>query len=322
MRVLVIKLGALGDVVLAFQPFADIRAHHRGAEITLLTTAAFAGLLAGAPWFDHVMVDRRPPLWDVPGLLALRRSLRGFDLVYDLQTSGRSSRYHRLAGRPPWSGIAPGASLPHANPQRNAMHTVARQREQLAMAGVPPAAPADLSWLAGPGLASPARASPGLKGSGLAGGAPDGRYALLVPGAAPHRPGKRWPADRFGLLAVRLHAQGIRPVVVGTTAEAGLGAVITAACPAALDLTGRTGLRELAALAAGAVLAVGNDTGPMHLAAATGCRCVVLFSAESDPALTAPVGRVTVLRADHLSALAVDRVAAALAPAHTGGPHL
>ncbi len=40
MRILVIKLGALGDLVLAFQAFADIRAHHPGAEITLLTTFA------------------------------------------------------------------------------------------------------------------------------------------------------------------------------------------------------------------------------------------------------------------------------------------
>ena len=57
---------------------------------------------------------------------------------------------------------------------------------------------------------------------------------------------------------------------------------------------------------------MGNDTGPMHLAAAVGCPCVVLFSADSDPALTAPRGRVRVLRAPHLADLPVARVAAAL----------
>ena len=63
----------------------------------------------------------------------------------------------------------------------------------------------------------------------------------------------------------------------------------------------------------GAQLAVGNDTGPTHLAAALGVRSVVLFSAESDPALTAPRGDVTVLQEPDLADLAVDRVLATLA---------
>lgn len=293
-RILVIKLGALGDVVLAFGPFAAIRAHHPDAHITLLTTAPFAELARRSPWFDAVEVDARPRWWDLPGLRDLRRTLRGYDFVYDLQTSGRSSRYFRLAGRPPWSGIARGASHPHANPDRDAMHTVERQREQLRMAGIPDVPAPDLSWLTagGPVLPPP--------------------YALLVPGAAPHRPAKRWPAERFGALAALLAERGVHPVVAGTAAEAPLAAAILAACPAAEDLTGRTSLFDLAGLAARASLAVGNDTGPMHLAAAVGCPCVVLFSADSDPALTAPRGRVRVLRADRLADLPPARVAAAL----------
>jgi len=297
-RILVIKLGALGDVVLAFQPFADIRAHHPGAAITLLTTAPFAGLMAGSPWFDRVVVDARPRWWDLAGVLRLRGQLRGYDLVYDLQTSGRSSRYFRLAGRPAWSGIAAGASLPHANPGRDAMHTVERQREQLAMAGVPGGPVAALDWLRGDTAAV------------------TGPYALLVPGAAPHRPGKRWPAERFGALAAGLWARGLRPVAVGGASERPLARAMQAVCPAVLDLTGATTLRELAGLAAGAALAVGNDTGPMHLAAAMGCRGVVLFGSESDPALTAPRGRMAVLRVAALADLPVERVAAALPEAH------
>ena len=294
MNILVIKLGAFGDVVLAFQPFADIRAHHPGARITLLTTAPF-GFLAGAPWFDAVVTDRRPRWWDMAGVMALRRMLRGFDLVYDLQTSGRSSRYHVLAGRPAWSGIARGASLRHVHRERDGMHTVERQRDQLAVAGVPPGPVADLGWLT--------RGAPEVPGP----------FAMLVPGAAMHRPGKRWPAESFGMLAAMLAARGVRPVVVGARQDAPWAAIIALACPSVLDLTGRTSLPEVAGLAAQAAVAVGNDTGPMHLAAAVGCPCVVLFGADSDPALTAPRGAaVTVLRVDHLADLPVDRVAAVL----------
>ena len=141
--------------------------------------------------------------------------------------------------------------------------------------------------------------------------------AILVPGAAPHRPAKRWPADRFGVLAQDLVRRGLHPVVVGAAGDAPLAAAIRAVCPEAADLTGRTSLLELGGVMARATVAIGNDTGPMHLAAAMGCRSIVLFSHESDPALTAPVGpspgRVTVLRVPDLARLPVERVAALLA---------
>ncbi len=105
-------------------------------------------------------------------------------------------------------------------------------------------------------------------------------------------------------------------MIVGSKAEAPLATAIRAICPEAIDLTGGTDIPAIAALASRAELAVGNDTGPMHLAAAMGCRCVVLFSAESDPCLTAPRGPAgswpTILRENDLADLPVARVAAAL----------
>ncbi len=147
MRILVIKLGALGDFVLGFASFAAIRARHPQAEITLLTTAPFAAMGEAAPWFDRVEIDRRPAWWDLAGVRRLRQSVRGFDFVYDLQTSARSSHYFRLAGRPGWSGIAPGASHRHANAARNGMHTLERQRDQLEAAGINQFPAPDLTWL-------------------------------------------------------------------------------------------------------------------------------------------------------------------------------
>ncbi len=296
MRVLVIKHGALGDIVLAFAAFAAIRAAHAGDEILLLTTAPFAEFLAASPWFDEVVVDRRPAAWNVPGVLALRRKLRGFDMVYDLQTSARSSRYFGLAGRPRWSGIAKGCALLHANPLRDALHTRERLAEQLGVAGLTLGAP-DLSWLSAD--VSKFRLPP--------------RYAVLVPGASPHRPEKRWPERKFGGLAAQLPMPA---VVVGGAAEAGLAVVIKTFAGKTVDLTGRTDLLELAAVIGGAALAVGNDTGPMHLAAALGVPSLVLFSGASDPALTAPRypdgGWPGILQAPHLSGVSVAQVVAAL----------
>jgi ADP-heptose:LPS heptosyltransferase len=295
-KILVIKHGALGDIVLAFPAFAAIRAAHPDAKISLLTTAPFAVFLRASPWFDHVETDSRPEIWNLPGLLRLRGKLRGFDMVYDLQTSGRSSRYFALAGRPPWSGIAPGCSLPHQNPRREMLHTRERLADQLAMAGIAEMPAPDLAWADADIF--PLNLPP--------------RYAVLVPGAAPHRPEKRWPEQKFGSLAAQLT---VPSVVVGTAAESPLSAVIGKAAPI-FDLTGKTDLLVLAAVIRRAVLAVGNDTGPMHLAAAFGVPSVVLFSRESDPKLTAPRypdgACPKILRVAHLSGMPVAQVIAAL----------
>ncbi len=103
-------------------------------------------------------------------------------------------------------------------------------------------------------------------------------------------------------------------MLVGAAAERAVAAEILAGCPAARDLTGETSLSEIAALGRRALWAVGNDTGPMHLLAAAGAPATVLFSAASDPALTAPRGpRVAILRRPSLRDLPVEEVAATLA---------
>ncbi len=300
-RILIIKLGALGDFVQALGPMQAIRRHHPAARITLLTTAPFSPLAAACPWIDDIRLDERLPWWRVGQWREFRRwsRLAGFARVYDLQTSDRSGWYFRLIGRPypEWSGIISGCSHPHANPQRDFMHTVDRQAEQLAMAGIAAVPAPELVWLDAPppdvALTEP--------------------FVLMVPGGAAHRPEKRWPAASFGDLANRLLAAGFQPVLAGAAADRAAIAEISAACPGALDLAGQTSLLQLGGLARRAAAAIGNDTGPMHLAAAVGCRAVVLFSDASDPALCAPHGGdVAILRQVPLAELTVAEVEAAL----------
>jgi len=295
-RILVIRHGALGDVVLSFGPFAAIRKHHPGAHIFLLTTAPYAEFCRASGLFDEIWLDERPPWWRVDRVLALRERLNagGFRRVYDLQTSDRSSAYFRLFRSPPpeWSGIARGCSHPHANPRRDGMHTVERQAEQLKSAGIAETPPTDLSWVKADGARFSLPAP----------------YVLLVPGGSKHRPDKRWPVGNYAALATLLAKRGFGAAVLGGPDETG----IAGALPGARDLTGQTSFADVVALARGATLAVGNDTGPMHLIAAAGCPSVVLFSSASDPALCAPRGRaVTVLRKPDLARLSVDEVEAA-----------
>lgn len=301
-RILVIKLGALGDVIMAFGPMAAIRRAHPLARITVLTTAPYVDLCRRSGLADTVWSGGRPRLWRVGEVLALRRRLRDgrFARVYDLQANDRTGLYFKLMGpgrRPEWCGTARGCSHAHGNPARRSMHALDRMAEQLAVAGVEGVARPQLDWLDAP-----------VDDLGL-----PPRFVLLVTGSSPRRPEKRWPEAQFAALAGRLAQQGLIPVLVGTRAEAEANRTIADGCPAAIDLTGATRLDQLAAVARRAAGAVGNDTGPMHLAALVGCPSLVLFSSASDPARHAPVGHdVGVLQQDRLADLSVDRVMAAL----------
>jgi ADP-heptose:LPS heptosyltransferase len=180
---------------------------------------------------------------------------------------------------------------------RERRHIAERERDMLATAGVPVADYPDLSFLTGD-----------LSDLEL-----PGRFALLVPGSAPSRPEKRWPAGRYAALASALAHAGIAPLLIGTEAEGEALDAIRAGCPAARDLRGRTDFGRMAELARRAELAVGNDTGPMHLIAAAGCPTLSLFSDASDPVKVAPRGpRTARLQRARLADLGADEVLGAL----------
>jgi len=279
-NILVIKLGALGDFVQALGPMQAIRNHHAGARITLLTTKPYKDLARASGYFDDIWTDDKPKVLQVSGWLALRRRLRGghFSRVYDLQTSDRSGFYYKLLGpapRPEWSGIVPGCSHPDDNPKRDFIHTVLRQRIQLNKAGIENVPEPDLSWL-------------DRDANRFALEKP---YVLLVTGGAMHRMDKRWGLEKYRVVADSLLDQGMHPVLIGGKAETEYLVGFTEHCPGVVNLCGQTDLLDIAALARAAKMAVGNDTGPMHLISAVGCPSLVLYSQASNPELCGQLGR-------------------------------
>jgi len=310
-RILVIKFSALGDFVQAFAAFPVIRRAHPDAEITLLTTPPYAEFARDCGLFDRIETDGRPKgLRETLRLFARLRAAR-YDRVYDLQTSSRSRWFfYAFLPRPPqWSGISRGASLRQTRRDRDAMHNLDRIADQLHVAGIGPAygpgeAPAaDLSWAALiPGCEPEVLAQRfGLREP----------FVILAPGASPVKPEKFWPIAAYAELAWALETAGLRVAVVGGPAESPLYQAIAVRASHAVDLTGRTGLVELASLGTRARLCVGNDSGPTHLLAYAGAPGLMLMSRVSEPAHCGPRGRMVWLKADDLSALSVETVLAA-----------
>jgi ADP-heptose:LPS heptosyltransferase len=300
MAILVIKHSALGDMILALPLLRAIRQHHAGERIVFLTAAPYAELLQRSGLADEIWIDSRPKFWQPLKLLALLRRIRGggFNRIYDLQGSQRTKSYYRLLGAPAdlWVGNAPGCRYFIPDPTEP-MHISELRRRQLALVGIPDPGLPDLDFLQGDIVRFHLPA----------------RFALLVPGGAPHRPAKRWPAERFAALARHLLSQGIVPVLIGRAAEQAEIAEIQSACPDTISLCDKTSIADLAALGRSATLCVGNDTGPMHIIAAARCPSLVLYSAESDPRKVSPRGEwVRLLQRPNLQDLSVEEAVAAL----------
>jgi ADP-heptose:LPS heptosyltransferase len=207
-RVLVIRYGGFGDIVLSMSAFRSIRAHHAADHVTAWTTRTFGDLLRTSGYFDEIMIDDRPKAWRVRDWLRLIGSLRRrhFERVYDLQRNQRTSILYRVIGggrSVEWSGVIPGCSHYVRDDRDDRRHIVDRLGEQLIAAGLDEILPPDIAWLSG----DVGRFS--LPPS----------YALLASGGAPHRPEKRASAACFAGLGQHLLDRGITPVLLGTASE-------------------------------------------------------------------------------------------------------
>jgi ADP-heptose:LPS heptosyltransferase len=312
-QVLVIQAGSIAEFVLSLAAMKRIRQAHPRARITLLTRPQFEALAKTSPYFNEVQAEE-PPV--SPGAwLALRGWVKRhrFDRVYDLESSGWSNALvHLLRPFPPiWSGAARGAKLRHRNPRRDDMHALERHAEQLQVAGIWPDAPTQPGDAPAPDLSWILRRAPEVRP--VAGAAAPKPFVLMVPGGVENKPERRWPLEKYAELGRWLRERGYDIVVIGGPQESALARSIQKSVGNARDLTGRTDFAQIAVLGARAALAVGNNTGPMHLIAAAGAPTIAVVVAESDALQTAPRGHVAVLQAERLDQLTVQTVASAAA---------
>jgi ADP-heptose:LPS heptosyltransferase len=291
-RILLIKLGAFGDVIQCDGALRDIRAYHRDAHITVLTTPTYKKIFERCPHVNAVLIDPRAPRWNLAALYRLRASLHAgqFNLVYDLQNAARTRFYRRwLLPQPRWSQHTPDKTQP----------ALERLAAQLTAAGVTPThtPQPDVSWLcedmstdmAAAGVTTP--------------------YIVLIPWCSARHPDKRWP--HFEELARRLLAEG-RCVVTAP----GPDELSEADSFPGLMMKGPRGFYnwfELAHVLKGAQFVIGNDTGPSHLAAHIGAPGLALYGPHTSAVRTSiEREKFRAIEVPDLAALSVDTVWKAL----------
>lgn len=303
--ILLVRLGAIGDVVRALPALDLLRRARPGTPVDWLVEEKSASLLDAHPQIRRTIVFPRKDLARRAATLRLfsaadllggaARTLRdaGYEAVVDLQGSLKSAWLARLSRCPRRYGLASGHGREASHlfythpvdPGPGRMSRVERNFRLLVPLGVaapgagepPPRAnlpltAADRAWAEGV----------------VASLAPPGRpLVLLYPGTSERQAYKRWPAPRYGWLAARLRDDGAQVLVAGGPGEE---AMVQEACEATSTPPARvppSTLRQLAAVLERVDLFVGGDTGPMHLAWAAGARVLGLFGA-TDPVINAP----------------------------------
>lgn len=281
-RILVIKLSALGDFVQALGAMKAIREYHKNAHISLVTTKGLKNLAKQSNYFDDIIIDDRPKLFQILKILRLHNALnaRTFDRVYDLQNNDRTGFYFKLfSPKPEWAGIAKGASHRNVSPDRTAGLAFEGHKQTLKLAGIENVNIDDLSWMK----------------SDVGKFRLSDRFALIIPGSAPQHLQKRWGVEHYIGLCRQIVKTGIQPVLIGTHDEASVISAIASAVPESKNLTGCTDLFDLPELARNCVYAVGNDTGPMHFVGPTGAKTFVLFTPHSNPKRHRPLGQNVII---------------------------
>jgi ADP-heptose:LPS heptosyltransferase len=278
-KLAVLRANAIGDYLVSLPAIEALRAAYPEAELVLLGADWHADFLAGRPGpVDRcvpvpptagVRDDRPPsPPAAVDSFFAGMRAER-FDLAVQLQGGGRHSNpfVRRLGARVTAGSQAPDApALDRAVPYTGHQHEIHRFLE---VAGLVGAAPVTLEPRLQVTAADRAEAAAVLAGD-------DWPLVVLHPGANDSR--RRWPVERLAVVGCELARKGARLAVVGTAADQPLADRLLATLEGdAADLTGRLGLGGLAGLLERAILLVGNDSGPRHLAAAVGTATVAVY---------------------------------------------
>ncbi len=311
-RILLIKPSSPGDIIHALPVLRGLRRRFPEAHIAWLVATPFTNLIEADPAIDEVIpFDRKRfgrigrSLGATREFMAFLRDLRRrkFQLVVDLQGLVRSGFFSLASGAPVRIGFRQAREFAWvfynrciARTDRDA-HAVDKNYAVAEMLGFDDA-PLDLRIAVTDEDRRHAAAL--LEDAGIARGDDDAapRYAVLVPTTRWET--KCWPIERFGQLARLIQQRhGLTSVLVGGPAdvdagqravEASAGGLPREAAPPAVNLCGRTTLRQLAALIDSADIVVTADSTPMHMAAAHHRPLVAIFG-PTNPQRTGPYGR-------------------------------
>ncbi len=297
-RVLVVRVGAMGDVLHALPAVAALRRARPGWEIGWLVDRRWAPLLMGpegAPAVNAVHVAQTKAWGERPLSIETIRQIGemrtelgsvGYEVCVDMQGTIRSAVLGRMAGAREFVGYgdpreAPAGWMYGRKVTRTGMHVVEQGCALLGEAVGVALAPGTVE------MPVDGAAEAWCDGLGV------GRFCLVAPTAG--WGAKVWPAERYGAVARELAGAGYEVVVNAAGAHDGVAEAVVQGSGGRARMVAST-VAQMVALVRRAAVVIAGDTGPLHLGAALGRPVVGLFG-PTDPARNGPYGtRARVLR--------------------------
>lgn len=276
-KILIIKFGGLGDIILSLDAIFSIYCHHKNNKIVLITEKPFKSIFTKTGFFEEVLIIKRS-LFYLFDIRQIRKKTISYNFshVYDLQTSRRSSYYLKYFFKRGsiTNGIGKYAKLNHLNPRRNFMHTIDRQKEQMELSNIKFSLMDNYDWLCDKNI-----------------DIPTSKFALIVPGGSKRRPYKRIPKLIYEKIIKFLLKKKIKPILIGSLDDRKICSQLSLISKEILNLCTLTSISQIFFLAKHSSFSVGNDTGPMHIIARANKKTVVFFTKFSDPKLCKPTGK-------------------------------
>ena len=276
-KILIIKLGSLGDIVQISGAIRDISENHKDDEIHIMTTKPYFDLFKKNPHISNVILDKRLSRLNLIYLFSLMKLIKkySFSKVYDLQNSSRSAFYKRIlfpnASKEIWSSTE--TTLPEGTTKKDfdKDSVLSRFDHQLKSSGITTqhTLSPDFSW-------SPSDISQIINYHQLE------KYIILFPFCSPHLTSKKWPYynDLISIINERLENK-FKVVIAPGPGEIKDASSINALC--VLDNGKALDISQLAALIKDSSFVVSNDTGPAHMTAHLGSKGIALFGSHTTP---------------------------------------
>jgi lipopolysaccharide heptosyltransferase I len=281
-KVLIVRLGAIGDIVHTVPVAAALRRARPDWTIDWLVDRRHPRALALFPVTSQVVAVDPAGSWRTTVAVVGRLRAASYDAVLDAQGLLKSAVLARLAGGARTIGFerqwlrepAAGWFYTEAVDATGTVHVAERNLRLLRALGVHDAR-----------IDTPLRVPQSPVADDVAAAAA-ARYGIVNPGAG--WPNKQWPPARWGQLVAELRRRHAFPwIVVWGPGEEPLARAVEEASAGAAMMAPATSLEDLAALLARATMVLAGDTGPLHLAAAAGTPIVGVYG-PTDPARNGP----------------------------------
>ncbi len=306
-NILIIKHGALGDLIQITGSLKAIRVKYPNSKISLLTDKKFNFFTKNIIFIDEVIYEYRHSLLriDLWSIVLFKIIIRNFDIIIDLQNSDRTSFYYFLLKifnfNLIWSGNRQGGKYKYQPINSEQMPIIDRIVNQLKLIGIDSCEKPDINWMIDNNVKD----------------LPKNNFVILLPGSSPKHKHKRWPAEKFAELSNSLKNQNIDSIIIGQSKSEGNEInKIKLLSPNAIDFSDKD-LSFLATAASQAIGAIANDTGPTFIVAAAGCPVTWILSNHTNPNITKLVGsKVNILKKDDISKISVEEVNNNLALRH------